>query len=57
MLSIGSFYPPLHIYRQLRGAYRCSRFGGLVRTFFLTIVATFTLILFFLMLVALGAMG
>jgi hypothetical protein len=56
LLSIGTLYPPFHIYRQLRGSYRCSRFGGLIRAFILTFVATITLTMFFLLLVALGAM-
>jgi hypothetical protein len=49
--------PPVHMYRQLRGAYCLSRFGGLWRTFFLLVFALVSAILFFLLLLALGAMG
>ncbi len=38
--------PPLHLYKQLRGAYGISRFGAWVRLFLLTIMITFVLTLF-----------
>ena len=38
--------PPLHMYRQLRGAYGVSRFGGVMRTFALGIFAFFALLMF-----------
>lgn len=50
-------YPPLHMYRQLRGAYRSSRAGALVRTLLLLAFASVTLTLFMAGLLALGALG
>ena len=47
--------PPLHIYRQLKGAYGLSRWSALWRTFVLLIFATIALMLFALMLLMLGA--
>lgn len=52
-----TFYPPIHMYRQLRGAYRSSRLGALVRTIILLMVAIPTLLLFMTGLLALGALG
>jgi hypothetical protein len=49
--------PPVHIYRQLRGAYGVSRFGAAWRTVALLMFATVALALFLLMLVALGVFG
>ena len=48
------FIPPIHMYRQLRGAYSCSRWGALWRTFVLLIVAIVVLSAFILMMGALG---
>jgi len=48
------FIPPIHIYRQLRGAYDCGRWGALWRTLVLVIVAVIVLILFVLSMGALG---
>lgn len=47
--------PPLHLYRQLRGAYGLSRGSALWRTFFLLIFALAALILFLLLLLIIGA--
>jgi ribosomal protein L37E len=49
--------PPLHLYKQLRGAYGISRFGAWVRLFLLTIMITFVLTLFGVILVAIGMRG
>jgi hypothetical protein len=49
--------PPIHIYRQLRGAYRLSRFSALWRTAALLFFAFVAAMLFFLLLVALGVLG
>ncbi|MBL8267551.1 DUF3667 domain-containing protein [Steroidobacter sp.] len=49
--------PPLHLYKQLRGAYGLSRFGAWVRLFLLTIMITFVLVMFGLLLLALGMSG
>ena len=48
--------PPLHMYRQLRGAYRLKRFSALWRTVFLLLFATLAALLFFLMLLMLGVL-
>jgi len=50
-----TFLPPIHIYRQLRGAYSLSRFSAIWRTAFLLIFAFVAASLFFALLVALGA--
>lgn len=55
--SLLFFVPPIHIYKQLKGAYGLSRFGAFVRTFLLTISASIVLILFALLLVGLGLVG
>ncbi len=49
--------PPLHIYRQLKGAYRLSRWSALWRTFTLVIFAFIAASLFFSLLVTAGAMA
>lgn len=49
--------PPLHLYKQLRGAYGLSRFGTWVRLFLLSIMIFFVLVLFSVLLVALGMRG
>lgn len=51
------FYPPLHMYKQLRGTYRGSRFGALLRTFLLINFTLIVLTLFMAGLLALGALG
>lgn len=51
------FVPPIHMYKQLRGAYGLSRFGACVRLFFLLIVTTIVLILFTIMLFFIGVLG
>ena len=52
----GTFVPPVHIYRQLRGAYGVSRLGGIVRTVLLSVFGGIVLILFLALLLALGIM-
>lgn len=49
--------PPIHVYRQLRGAYRLSRGSAVWRTFVLIIFAFAALALFLLLLLVLGAFG
>jgi uncharacterized protein DUF3667 len=51
------FVPPVHIYRQLRGAYRLSRFSALWRTVILLWFAFIAGTLFFMLLLAIGALG
>jgi Protein of unknown function (DUF3667) len=48
---------PLHMYRQLRGAYALSRFGAAWRTLFLLASALIATVIFFLLLLALGLLG
>ena len=51
------FVPPVHIYRQLRGAYGLSRASALVRLFFVLIAAVLVLGLFIVLLLLIGALG
>ena len=49
--------PPLHLYKQLRGAYGLSRFGAFVRLFLLSILIIVIVTLFSMLLVMLGLLG
>jgi hypothetical protein len=49
------FIPPIHMYRQLRGAYSLGRWGALWRTSILVVVAILVLIAFIAMMGLLGA--
>ena len=49
--------PPIHIYKQLKGAYGLSRRSALWRTFILLLFVSFTITLFFLLLLTLGVLG
>jgi hypothetical protein len=51
-----AFGPPVHIFFQLRGAYRLNWFSALWRTFALLIFASITLTLFGILLLGLGLM-
>lgn len=51
------FVPPLHIYRQIRGAYRASRVGAILRTAVLSFCGVVVLILFVALLLLLGVLG
>ena len=53
----GTFIPPLHMYRQLRGAYGVSRFGGIIRTLALSAFGALVIALFLVLLLVLGIMG
>lgn len=53
----GTFIPPLHMYRQLRGAYRLRRRTAIVRTFLLLFLSVVALVLFFFLLILLGFLG
>lgn len=48
------FIPPVHIYKQLKGAYGLTRLGGLWRTFWMLTFAAFTSMFFVLLLLYLG---
>lgn len=49
--------PPLHIYRQLRGAYLLSRFSAIWRTVALTTFCLFAALIFVLLLLGMGLLG
>ena len=49
--------PPLHLYKQLRYAYKLSRFGATVRLFLLTIGISIVLTIFSALLLLLGMLG
>jgi hypothetical protein len=49
--------PPVHIYRQLRGAYLLSRFSAIWRTLALIVFAFIAASLFFALLLMLGLLG
>ena len=53
--SLAWFVPPIHMYRQLKGAYGVSTGGAIWRTFALTIFAFIAISLFASLLVAIGA--
>jgi hypothetical protein len=50
------FVPPIHLYRQLRGAYGVSRFGALVRLFLLEISISIVLVVFSILLLLFGVL-
>jgi hypothetical protein len=50
------FVPPIHLYKQLRGAYGVSRTGAWVRLFLLLISICFVILLFSLLLLMLGVL-
>lgn len=49
-----TFIPPIHIYVQLRGAYRLSRWSAIWRTFALLIFTSVALTVFLMLLVTVG---
>ncbi|WP_430428188.1 DUF3667 domain-containing protein [Parasphingorhabdus sp.] len=51
------FYPPFHMYRQLRHAYGLNRIEALFRLTALLMFTVISLLLFFLILLALGVLG
>jgi hypothetical protein len=57
LASLLIFVPPIHIFRQLRGAYRLSVASALWRTLALLFLANVALFLFALLLLALGVLG
>lgn len=58
IMAVGfTFVPAVHMFRQLRGAYGLRRWSALWRTALLLVVCVITLVLFMLMLVALGVLG
>jgi hypothetical protein len=55
MASLAWFVPPIHMYRQLRGAYGLGKWGAVWRTMGLTIFAFMAISLFASLLVTIGA--
>lgn len=55
--SAAVFLPPIHMFRQLKGAYSLGWFGATVRTFLLLNFCFITASLFFVLLLGLGALG
>ncbi len=55
--SLVLLVPPVHMYRQLRGAYQLSRWSAMWRAFLLIIFAGITSTLFLLLLLGLGVLG
>jgi hypothetical protein len=55
--AFAMLYVPFHMYRQLRGAYRSSRLGALVRATLLLFFSLHAVVMFMLLLLALGVMG
>src|SRR3546814_12250003 len=49
--------PPIHIYKQLRGAYELRRFSALWRTFVLLVFALIALVFFLMMMLGMGLLG
>ena len=52
-----TFVPPIHMYKQLRGAYRLSRFSALWRTAMLIVFISITATLYFMLLLGIGVAG
>jgi hypothetical protein len=55
--TFGILYAPVHMYRQLRGAYRCSRIGAFLRTLILQLAGLATLFVFMLVLLSFELTG
>ncbi|NJC35164.1 hypothetical protein GGR88_002678 [Sphingomonas jejuensis] len=55
--SIALLLPPVHMYRQLRGTYGLRRFNAFMRTIALATFAVVAMVIFFLLLLAMGALG
>jgi hypothetical protein len=53
---LAAVIPPVHMYRQLRGAYGIGRFGAVWRTMLLLLFALLVLIGFILLMIALGVL-
>ena len=53
-VAVAMFIPPIHMFRQLKGAYGLTRLGALWRTILLTLFALTAAVLFVAMIVGLG---
>jgi Protein of unknown function (DUF3667) len=56
-ICVLTFLPPIHMYKQLRGAYQTGRFSSLWRTFMLSNFALLALTLFATLIFTLGITG
>ena len=56
LASLLFFLPPIHMYRQLRGAYQLGRISALVRTLLLVSFALVVAVLFLIVVFAIGAL-
>ena len=56
-MAVMFLVPPIHMYRQLRGAYDLSRISAAWRTVLLCLFAGTALLLFGLMMLAIGVTG
>ncbi|MEO6433453.1 MAG: DUF3667 domain-containing protein [Sphingomicrobium sp.] len=54
--SMAFFIPPVHLYRQLKGAYGLNRFGALWRAVALTVFAVIALGLFAVLMITVGVL-
>lgn len=57
LVAAAVFIPPIHMYRQMRGAYQLGRRNAFVRTLFLLLFAQFAAVTFGILLITLGAFG
>jgi len=55
--SAAMIVPPIHMFRQLQQAYSLNWFGAGMRTFILLNFCAFTAVIFFLLLLGIGALG
>ena len=51
------FYPPFHMYRQLRHAYELTRFGAVIRLIFLVSFVFISMAIFIFLLLMMGLLG
>jgi hypothetical protein len=56
-ILVAIFFPPIHMYRQIHRGYETTRFGAIWRTFVLSNFALFALIMFSVLIFALGVTG
>lgn len=57
VFAVGIPFMVFHVYRQLRGAYRSSRLGAALRTLLLLLFCLLNIVLFMMLLLAMGIMG
>jgi len=57
LVSIAALVPPVHLFAQLKGAYRLSNFGAAWRTAILSLAAVTILLLYVVLIVIVGVTG